>query len=44
MVYFEDSETARGFDMAEIRAALPNGTTLSIKRGPNGWNWDTMDT
>lgn len=30
--------------MAEIRAVLPNGATLSMKRGPNGWNWGTMDT
>ncbi|WP_256702295.1 hypothetical protein [Paenibacillus sp. P32E] len=41
---WQDLETARGFDMAEIRATLPNGTTLSIKRGPKGWIWDNMDT
>ncbi|OMF43398.1 contractile injection system protein, VgrG/Pvc8 family [Paenibacillus peoriae] len=41
---WQDLETARGFDMAEIRATLPNGTTLSIERGPNGWNWDNIDT
>ncbi|MBU9705467.1 hypothetical protein KSP24_00810 [Paenibacillus sp. AK121] len=41
---WQDLETARGFDMAEIRATLPNGTTLSIERGPNGWNWENMDT
>ncbi|MDR0266773.1 hypothetical protein [Paenibacillus sp.] len=41
---WQDLETARGFDMAEIRATLPNGTTLSIKRGSNGWNWDNIDT
>ncbi|USK34061.1 hypothetical protein LIT25_00965 [Bacillus sp. F19] len=40
---FEDIETAMNFDMAEIRATLPNGVTFSMKRGANGWNQSAMN-
>ncbi|MBA4495194.1 hypothetical protein ACFO25_00540 [Paenactinomyces guangxiensis] len=35
-----DLQTAVGFNMAEIRAVTPNGTTYSMKRGPDGWKID----
>ncbi|MGG3307534.1 hypothetical protein ABER23_08915, partial [Paenibacillus lautus] len=38
MFSWQDFETAIAFDAAEIRAALPNGVTFSMKRGSNGWS------
>jgi len=39
----EDLETAAGFNMAEIRAVCPNGTTYSITRGVEGWTPKTFN-
>ncbi|GGG12237.1 hypothetical protein GCM10010912_65820 [Paenibacillus albidus] len=38
MFSWQDFETAIAFDAAEIRATLPNGIIISMKRGPNGWS------
>ncbi|MCG7384376.1 WXG100 family type VII secretion target [Paenibacillus sp. ACRRY] len=39
----EDIATAMDFNMEEIRAVLPNGANLSMKRGPEGWKENAED-
>ncbi|SDZ37589.1 hypothetical protein SAMN05444416_1291, partial [Thermoactinomyces sp. DSM 45892] len=39
----EDLITAKGFDMAEIRAVTPNGKIYSMKRGKDGWRGADID-